>query len=481
MPIGPRLDRPSAVGDEGRPRATSLIITALLVVGVLVAAGFLNGRPLVFTSVGLLVALTSAGLALLDRDRLGATVVGHLCFLPSAVAIVAIVGFSGIFALVSPGVALLVVGGLAAMFGISSGWTDSLDRGTVTNTLASSGLSYLFWLIAMVILLVGLVGLWLLRAFLRGLISGAGPVTGLLGMVAVGGVALGALFLAVWSIPAVQLAPEDRRDRTSERYGWLKRRLLLAAILPWPVLALLVVLSVTGVLGALVAPVAPVIGALSSLGTAVLTVVTAVSLLITVLVRGVRWAVSGMRNDTTSTTVVGALLAAFGYVFVYLLAGIVLLLLGGPFGIVAFLALLFVPLFVYAALLCLLVAYVVGLVPSRAGPSALSAAGLVTMGLGGAVAGYPSLFVFGAVAAGLVTWDVGTFGLGVTAELGHRPETRRLELYHGVFAVGVGFLGVALLTLLDATRQSVLGGVGTPAAMAIAVVGVVLLLLPLRG
>jgi hypothetical protein len=480
MPIGPRLDRPSAVGDEGRPRATSLTITAVLVVGVLVAAGFLNGRPLVFTSVGLLVALTTAGLALLSRDRLGATVMGHLCFLPSAVAVVAIVGFTGIFALFAPGVALLSLGGLAAMFGIAAAWTDALDSGAIKRVLTHNGLAYLFWVIGVISLLVAAAGLWLLRTLLGYLVGGAGPVGGLFGIVAMVGVAGGCLFLAVWSIPAVQLAPSDRRDRTRERYGRLKRGLLVVALAPWPVLVLLVVLAVLGPLGAFVGPIAPFVELLAPLGTAVLTVVAAVSLLITVGVRGVRWAISGLGNDDLSVNVVGAVLAALGYIVAYAIAVVMLTFLS-PVGLVSVLVIPFLPLFVYAAALCLFVAYIVGLVPGRAGPAALSAAGLVAMGIGGAVAGYPSLFVFGAVAAGLIVWDVGTFGLGVTAELGHLPETRRMELYHGVFAVGVGFLGVAALTLLDATRQSLLGGLGTPVAMAIAVVGVVLLLVPLRG
>jgi len=103
------------------------------------------------------------------------------------------------------------------------------------------------------------------------------------------------------------------------------------------------------------------------------------------------------------------------------------------------------------------------------------------MALGGGVAGFPSLFVFAAVTAGLVAWDVGTFGLGVTAELGHIPETRRLELYHGVVAVGIGLLGIAGLTALDLARRSVGAAIGSPTTMGLAVLGVVLVAVGLRG
>jgi hypothetical protein len=91
------------------------------------------------------------------------------------------------------------------------------------------------------------------------------------------------------------------------------------------------------------------------------------------------------------------------------------------------------------------------------------------------------VLVFGATAGALVVWDVGTFGLGVTAELGHLPDTRRLELYHGVFAVGVGLAAVAVATAADAAIRPVGATVGTPAAMAVAAVGVLLVLVTLRS
>jgi hypothetical protein len=50
-----------------------------------------------------------------------------------------------------------------------------------------------------------------------------------------------------------------------------------------------------------------------------------------------------------------------------------------------------------------------------------------------------------------------------------------------VFAVGVGLVGVAAATVLDAARRSVATGVWAPEAMSLAVVGLVLLAIPLRG
>jgi len=477
MPLGPRLDRPSAVGDEGRPRAASLTVTAVIVVAVVVVVGLLNGSPLLFTSAGLFVGLASAGLALLSRDRVGSVVLGHVCFLPSAVVLAAIVVFSGLTG-TTVGLWLLVAGSLLALFGVTAGWNDVFDAESVREALVASALSYVFWLLGVVALLILASVGWLGWTLLDFFITDAGPLVGLLGVVAMVGVASGCLYVAVRTVPAVQLAPEDRRARARERYDVLKSWLLVGAIGSWGLLAAAVLAAATGLLGAVVRPLSAAIAVLTSALTAVLAVVATVALLLSVAVRSGRWAASEARQRSTRS--VAAAIAALCYASGLLLA-VPMLARFGNRGIAVFLTIPFLPLSIYLVLAGVLLGFYVGAIPRRAGPAALSATGLVAVGLGGALAGYSSLFVFATVAGGLVAWDVGTFGLGVTAELGHRPETRRLELYHGVFAVGVGLVGVAALTVLDAVRQTVAGGIGTPAAMGIAVVGVVLLLVPLRG
>jgi hypothetical protein len=478
MPLGIRLDRPSAVGDEGRPRGTSLTISALVVVGVMVGAGVLVGRPFIFTSYALLVGLMTAGVALLGRDRLAPTVIGHLCFLPPAVILSMLVVYTLTLGLTVPGLPFLVAGGLLAMFGVAAGWNDAFDAETIQHTLASSAISYVFWLGTLVVLFV-LALLWVAaRELVSALTGGAGPTVAAFGLLALLGTATACLYVAVWSLPAIQLTPVDRRDVARERYRLLKRRIMFATIGSWGGVVLLVLWLATGTLGPVLQLFAAPLRVIASVTAIPLASVAGLSLLVATASWATRRATGGFDNASTQT--VGAAIAAVCYTVTLLLAApllVYLALFSG--GLVA--GLFVAPLFIYVFLTIVFGLLAVGLVPERAGPSAFAAAGLVAIGIGAGLAGFQSVFVFAAVAGGLVAWDVGTYGLGLTAELGHIPLTRRLELYHGVVAVGVGILGVGLLTLVDFARRSVAAGVGTPLAMGVAVIGVILLLLPLRG
>lgn len=473
--LGPRLDRPSAVGDEGRPRAASLTITAVIVVGHLVAAGTFLGQPFRFGSAALLVGLMTAGVALLDRDRLGATVIGHLCFLPPAVGLTFLLGT---VVLRGVGPAVLVGGALVAMVGLTAAWTDIFDSETLTNALVSSGISYVAWLCSLVVLfgvaLVAVAG----TVFVDALTGGADPIVALFGLLVLAVIVVGCLYVSVLAMPAIQLTPVHQREAARERYSRLRQQLGYVAAGLSGLIAVLFVLAAVGVLG----PVLRVLGGAVSLIAAVsavpLSVAGSLALLLAVLAWGARRATKN--RDEASIRSTGALIAGACYTVAIMFSAPLLALIalsGGLFAGVLAIA----PLVVYLLVGAVLVAFSIGLVPERAGPPALTAAGLIGMGIGGALVRFPSVFVFTAVAGGLIAWDVGTFGLGVTAELGHLPETRRLELYHGVFAVGVGLVGVAALTGIDLTRRSVAAGIGTPLAMGVAVVGVILLVLPLRG
>ena len=84
---GPRLDRPSGVGDEGRPRATSVTLAALVVVGLSGLTLWQIGALSALTTLGLACVLLVGGLALLTRDTLGELAVGHLLYHAGAVSL----------------------------------------------------------------------------------------------------------------------------------------------------------------------------------------------------------------------------------------------------------------------------------------------------------------------------------------------------------------------------------------------------------
>lgn len=477
---GTRLDRPSAVGDEGRPRAASLTVVALVVIAVLAAAGFLVGDPLLFTSFALFVGLVTAGLVLLSRDRLWPVVLGHLLFLPPACILTALAVGSGLATFAVPGLLFLAVGALLAMFGVMTGWNDALNRETVKTALLYSALSYLLWLVVLVLLLILGALLWGGRLFVLGLTRGSGPVASLYGLLALVGLAAGCLYVAVRALPAIQLTPSHRRPAARERYASLRSALVYLTAGSWGLLVLAVVATLVGAVQALLS--LPALGSLVILVTRLtaipLACVAVLSLLIALGAWVARRATSGF--DSVSTGAVGASAAALCYTFA-LLVSVPALLRFGVVGVGVFFAAPVLPLVVYAGLFVLLTGFYTGAVPGRAASPALAAAGLVSMGLGGGLYGFPSLFVFAAVTGGLVVWDVGTFGLSVTAELGHIPATRRLELFHGVVAVGLGLAGIAVMTLLDVVRRSVGAGIGTPVTLGVAVLGVVLVTLALRG
>jgi hypothetical protein len=140
-----------------------------------------------------------------------------------------------------------------------------------------------------------------------------------------------------------------------------------------------------------------------------------------------------------------------------------------------------------AGMLCMLcysvgpLAVAVNVLPDRAGSLSLASAGLLVTGIGAAVLRVPAPVVFACVAGSMVVWDAGEFGLGLTMELGHRPDTRRLELLHCVATVSLAVGAVLLATGLAA----LFGRVGPQApilsATVLAVAGVFALLGPIRG
>ena len=269
-----------------------------------------------------------------------------------------------------------------------------------------------------------------------------------------------ALAAGVEAAPLVELAPRSRRDQvaTASRYA------IAVCLSVWRLSALgwafVFVAFVTGIADTAVSsiPNAPVslVGALASSG-AVRTFMLAtigVSLLVFAALRVGRL-VTGDNRDSfrrvAPTAGGGVLSVVVGVVFAERIVtearsalpeqadpvfenvvGIV----GEPAlalaGLLAPLAGLTALLFVFAGLGRLRA------VPQRGAPAAVAAAGLVLAAAFAGIQGAPRGFVFGLVAAGMVVWDVGEYGVGLAAELTRRAPTARAELVHVAVSVVVG-------------------------------------------
>lgn len=476
MPFGPRLDRPSAVGDEGRPRETSLGILAVTVVGLAIATGVVLGHPMSLFGFALITGVTTAGVALLDRDTLGEKVVGHLCFLPGAMVLAMLVVLS------SDRDPLLTAGFVLALLGTASSWADVAADKPLESTLSQGILSYVFGLCWLFGGAIAIAAVYLCWQFATGVSSAGNPTVATIGFLVLVGLVLGSVRVALGKIPVLQLTLRDRREEVRGQVARAKRRLAVGALLSLGcgLVSLLFLVKPSPAVG--LVPGAPLVvdGLTSIFVLGPLLAVGAASLLVAGLVVGARQVTQQFDEQKTRTVAAG--IAGAGYLAV-LLFGLVpqiaTLLIFAPVVFVMFV--LLAPLGVFVVVGLALLAVRIDVFPDRAGGPALAGAGLVVAAIGMDSAALPAVLVFATVAGALVAWDAGSFGLGITAELGHRPSTRRLELYHGVFAVGIGTVAVAGATALYAVRTTTLGTTGNTVAMAVAVVGTLLLGALLRG
>jgi hypothetical protein len=495
--FGPRLDRPSAIGDEGRSRAASLTVASLVVVGFALAVAWQVSLGSTLRTVAVGLGFVGFGLGLFDRDSFARLAFAHVCFLPGGVLVLGGVATVLAHPIARLRVPLLVLSfGLAvAGIGLVGGWTDAVgDRGLTTATLQGWAGVFVPLVLLVVVGIVGVVG-WLGWAALvePALFPADGPVlSGLFFAVAVGAIGLS---VALWRLPLVQLAPRDRRTTVSK----LRSRGLLAvgmvaagSTVGWIAVALL---EATGVMADLYRTV-PLLEPLLSLTATPLVRVPAVVVGIAAVVAVV---FGGLLRLATSDLSDGFARAIAPMVSVLGLLGIpVPLLVGLLFrittsppeeavgwllvGLGAFVAITFVAgLFMLVFTLGPLVGWL-GLLPERAGPGALAGFGLLVASAGAAVASLPAWLVFAGVAGAVVVWDAAEFGAGLTVELGHLPATRRIELLHAVGSLAVGVAAVAIVVVLD-WLLGALVTVSTPApgAVVLAVTGVLALLVPLRG
>ncbi len=474
---GPRLDRPSAIGDDGRPRATSLWLATLVIVALVGIAGIAIGEPSLLVTLATVVGMAVAAIGLLERDHQG--------FVQQFGAHALLVTFGSATALllvIAPFVAqegVAVSGFALALLGIGSSWanvsSDGLKR-SVEGTAVTYASMFCVALVGAALLALG-IAVW------RGLVLLGGeqsPPISLAGFVIVVTVTAAAVLLAVHWLPLVQLTHRNRRKRMAAAVAivrqLLKKTILTGLILLGVLLGIglsgtaptiagedhvvgstLVVLSSTAVLGPLLAIAAGCVCA---------------GLCAVTLRRLTRHssAVATRRSGAIAVGVAIVLLAPLGVVL-FTVSPVIAWLLALVIGIG--------PIVFVVVGSVGVVAIWLGLLPDRASGPAIAAAGLVIAAIGLGV-NYPAL-VFACIAGAVLVWDLSTFGLGITGELGHIPETRRLELVHGVFAIAIGAGALLVAIGLETLRSGTFAGVGGSSAVALVALGAIVLLAPLRG
>lgn len=474
--FGPRLDRPSAVGDEGRPRTTSLTIAAVVVAGLAFGTFYLLDSWQLASTIAFAAGIYVTGMALLGRHRTRDLVVGHLAFHVGAGLVVVLLAA---FARLPYDV--LLAGFVLAMFGLAATWADVFTKAQIEEVTTTVPISYVAILLSLAVWFV-LIGTGrFVASHLGRLFASTDPSTSLFGFLAWVATAGVAVRVAVWMVPFHELLP--RRNR-GELVGRIERVGHRAGRAGGGAVAAMFVVSVVGVdvvdeIVAVVPPVELLLAVLSSplvVGPLVV-VAVAVSLaaMLALVVNKLAVAVADGNDDLLAGAVAGFLVAT-------LVAFLRTLFVTTPWGVrfasdveslvglvlVASLVMLVVNAIVMAAM-------DVGILPDRAAGSASCAVGLLIAAVGAGLAGLPAPVIFGCVAGAVLVWDLSTFGLGLTVELGHRPDTRRLELYHGLLSVGVGVVAVGAATGLLRLRRAAHPPGGPWSAVALAVLGAMLL------
>ena len=462
MSFGPLLDAPSAVGDEGRPRATSLTVVSFVLAALVTAVGYRLGQWDLLASLGVVTGLAAAGLALLDRRRFVHRFFGHALLtwfgMPLA-GLVVLAPFIGRRA-------VAVAGAAVALFGLTATWSDTGDRRSLRRGLYAvvrTTVATVLWL-ALGLLVAG-VGVVLVRLPPS---SEPTPAAALVGFCGVLAVASAATLAGLRWLPLRRLAPRPRRARV----GATVRRLQIAT---GALLAAAVVLGGVatlapngGGLGGLAAVAAPALASRLVVG-AVVSVAGTV-FLAGALARTVR--AVARRGDPDSSERLAAALAGLPLSALVVVTGLV----DPLFGVVVLAVVLGGQLLLLLGLSVGFAAGALGVVPDRTGAPATTAAGLLLAAV--ALAPTSALLAAACVAAACLSWDLSTFGLGVTAELGHRPRIRRLVVVHGLLSVGVGSLAVLAVAGL-ARFQGAVAGDAFPAV--VVATGALLVVATVRG
>lgn len=328
-------------------------------------------------------------------------------------------------------------------------------------------------------------------------VRGGGGPTDLLTGAVLGSLAAASLRSAVRAVPAAELAPRGERGQVRTAVGAAESaltvglRCALAGVAAG--LALLVVAGLGTVPDPLLDALAATAGAAPLRWTLLAAAVAGV--VVSVSVRTVRWTGATLAERARRGAAVGA---GLGLTLVLAAGATPLLAAAGRRGpawlgrLLADVATVFGT--VQAALLAtsvLLLSAVfgavvlpaavgLGIAPDRALGPALAAAGLIAAGVLAAGTAGP-VAVFGAVAAGMVAWDVGEYAVGVGEEVGS-PDARTPEAVHAAGSLGTGLVAVVVAWgLQSSVAGAAAGGPLALVGLAAAFVGVVVLVALLRG
>ena len=136
-----------------------------------------------------------------------------------------------------------------------------------------------------------------------------------------------------------------------------------------------------------------------------------------------------------------------------------------------------------AALLFLLLIFVLGFVPTRVAGVSFASGGLfVAAGFAG-TSGVSLPVVLVGLVVSLLVWDMGEFAATLGREVGRLPSTRRVELLHAAGALAVGVCGVLTAYALGTVVVPSIGLANAPTfavALPGAIVSIVLLVIALR-
>jgi hypothetical protein len=336
----------------------------------------------------------------------------------------------------------------------------------------------------------------------RALLRPQGSNANVGGFVALAGAAATGVAVALRTLPVVRLVRKDRRSAVAVRVGvartWLVRSGVTALVLGFaltvvPTNALHDTLTEAGVEGVLAAVVDQ---SFLRWTFALLAAVAVVASAVTVVIRRVA-NVDGRRvlRALATTTPGGSLLLAAGVVRPELLLsrlrvgpaasvvdagvealGATALVLGVLVALV---------LGVTTALSALTTAAAMGFLPNRTAAPSVAAGGVLLVAVAAGVwEGAYALATFAAVVASMVVWDVGNYGVDVTAEL-DGETSRVVELLHaaGSATVGVALVVLASVALWASNTLARGGAIDGPGLLGLAllVLAVVGLMSTLRG